>query len=91
MGPIAARQAHAVLQNAERILAIELLVAGQALDLRAPLVPADGPRAALGVLRATVPHLDADRLLADDLEAAARLVRDGDVLRATEQAVGPLD
>jgi histidine ammonia-lyase len=91
MGPIAARQALAVLENAERILAIELLVAGQALDLREPLVPAEGPRAVLERLRATVPHLDEDRLLADDLEAAAELVRGGAVLAAAEAAVGALD
>ena len=91
MGPIAARQALAVLTNAERILAIELLVAGQALDLRAPLVPADGPRAALAALRALVPHLDHDRLLADDLETAAEMVRDATVLRATQRVVGTLD
>lgn len=91
MGPIAARQALATLENAERILAIELLVAGQALDLRAPLVPADGPRAALAVLRETVPHLDADRLLAIDLEHAGGLVRGAAVLESAEAAIGPLD
>jgi histidine ammonia-lyase len=91
MGPIAARQAYAVLQNVERILAIELLVAGQALDFRAPLVPADGPRATLLTLRAKVPHLEHDRLLFLDMEAAAELVRSGAVLDAAQSAVGVLD
>jgi histidine ammonia-lyase len=38
MGPIAGRHARDVLANVERILAIELLVGAQALDLRLPTV-----------------------------------------------------
>ena len=62
MGPIAARHARTVLAHVEQILAIELLVAAQALDLRDS--GADGPAPGTGVaearrrVRARVAHLD---------------------------------
>ena len=90
MGPIAARKAARVVRHVERILGIELMVAAQALDFRAPLVPADGPRAAAAALRRVVDHLDADRILAPDLERASEIIGDGSLLRAVEAAVGEL-
>jgi histidine ammonia-lyase len=90
MGPIAARKAMQVLENTERILGIEALAAAQALDLRKPLVPADGPAAAWEHLRQDVSYLDADRVLHQDLETAARLVRDGSLLEAAQAVVGTL-
>src|SRR5260221_7257266 len=63
MGPIAARHGRTVLEHVERILAIELVVAAQALDLRLALesTGAAAPRAGVAQaharLRATIPHL----------------------------------
>lgn len=90
MGPIAARKALRVLENTERILGIEALAAAQALDLRKPLTPADGPAAARARLRDDITYLSADRILHDDLEDAASLVRSGELLAAAESVVGPL-
>ena len=85
MGSISARHAMAVLTNVQRILAIELLVAAQALDFRLERVAAEGltVRAGAGVeeahrrVRSVVSHLDRDRLQGSDIESATRLVRDG--------------
>jgi histidine ammonia-lyase len=74
--------------NVQRILAIELLVAAQALDLRLARTgtvaegaldahPGAGVEEALRRIRAVVPHLDHDRLQTADIEAATKLVRDG--------------
>jgi histidine ammonia-lyase len=90
MGPIAARKALKVLENTERILGIEALAAAQALDLRKPLVPANGPNAARTRLRQEVAFLSADRILHEDLEDAAELVRSGALLAAAEAVVGSL-
>src|SRR4029453_11951217 len=49
MGPIAARHARTVLAHGEQILAIELIVGAQALDVR---VGADGPAPGAGVVEA---------------------------------------
>jgi histidine ammonia-lyase len=81
MGSISARHARRVLEHVEQILAIELVVAAQALDLRVGLLdgvaPGAGVTEALTRVRARVPHLDADREPGPDLAAAAELVRGG--------------
>ncbi|HEX5015475.1 MAG TPA: histidine ammonia-lyase [Candidatus Limnocylindrales bacterium] len=88
MGPIAARHARTVLAHVEEILAIELLVAAQALDAR---VGADGPEPGAGVaearrrVRARVERLAGDREPGPDLAAAADIVRTG----ALVDLVGP--
>ncbi len=94
MGSIAARHARAVLTGVEWIVAIELVVAAQALDLRLALQASDGEVAArpgVGVaealerIRARIPHLDRDREPGPDLAAATAMVHDG----ALEDLAGP--
>jgi len=81
MGSIAGRHARTVLENTQRVLAIELLTAAQALDFRLGLLPGAQPGAGVFAaherIRAAVPHLDADREPGPDLAAAFALVRDG--------------
>jgi len=83
MGAIAARHARTVLVNVERIVAIELVVAAQALDLRlgadarAGLRPGAGVADALARVRAAVPHLERDREPGPDFAAATALVHEG--------------
>jgi histidine ammonia-lyase len=83
MGPIAARHARTVLEHVERILAIELIVGAQALDLRMGLAATSGLAPGAGVaeahrrVRAKITHLDRDREPGGDLAAATQLVRDG--------------
>jgi histidine ammonia-lyase len=88
MGAGAALKVRRSVVNVRRILAIELLLAAQALDCRAPLTPGRGSAAARAALRAHVPALDADRYLKGDLDGA--LAACGDALAAAEAAVGPL-
>ena len=83
MGPIAARHARSVLEHVERILAIELLVGAQALDLRLARDDAAGARPGAGVaeahrmIRGRISHLDRDREPGPDLAAATDLVHSG--------------
>jgi histidine ammonia-lyase len=91
MGMTSARHAREVVANAEVVIALEALGAAQALDLRAPLEPAPGTRAARDAIRARVRFLDADRELGQDIAAVTDLVRTGALLEAAEAAVGPLD
>jgi histidine ammonia-lyase len=83
MGSIAARHARTVLDHVERILALELLVAAQALDLRLErpelkgAAPGAGVAEALARVRARVRHLDGDREPAADIAAATSIVHDG--------------
>jgi histidine ammonia-lyase len=88
MGATAARHARQVLEHVERIVAIELLCAAQALDLRLESTAGaagdgSGPRAGVGVeealarIRTRVHRLDHDRELGPDLAALTALVHEG--------------
>ncbi len=81
MGSIAARNAQAVLEHSERIVAIELICATQGLDLRLELQPETTPGAgvteARARVRAVIDRLRQDREPGPDLEAAFRLVHEG--------------
>ncbi|HEX2236490.1 MAG TPA: histidine ammonia-lyase [Actinomycetota bacterium] len=77
MGATSARRAAAVVENARRVVAIELLAATQGLELRAPLEPAPGTRAAADEVRSVSSALHDDRSLAPDIEAVASLVAGG--------------
>jgi histidine ammonia-lyase len=73
------------------VLAVELLCAAQGLDLRAPLRPGPGLRAAHDCIRAAVPPMMKDRPVAPDIVAVRRLIDDGSLVAAVEHAVGALE
>lgn len=79
-----------LLENLGQVLAVELLCASQALDLRSPLQPAAGTAAVRDLVRSRIGGPGADRPLAPDLAAAAELVRSGAALQRAESVVGPL-
>jgi histidine ammonia-lyase len=90
MGMTAARHARDIVTNAEIVIAIEAMIAAQALDLRAPLEPSPATAAARSAIRDRVAFLDADRELGPDIESATALVRSGAIVEAVEEALGPL-
>lgn len=90
-GWAAARKLRRSVANLRRILAVELVCASAAVDLRAPLTPGAGTGAAIEALRQRVAGPGADRWLSPDLLAAEELLADGTVLAAVESAIGPLE
>jgi len=79
-----------VIGHLRSVIAIEVLCAAQALDLRRPIAPAAGTAAALAAVRERVPFLDQDRDLSVDIEAVTGLVAGGELVQRVEDAVGPL-
>ena len=77
MGMTAALKFRQVVENAERVLAVELMCAAQALEYRAPLKPARRVGEALAEIRKVVKALNEDRVLSTDIEAMAAAVRGG--------------
>jgi histidine ammonia-lyase len=75
MGWHAARKLRQAVDNLRRILAIELVAAARAIELRAPLAPAPATASVIDRLRKTVPGPGPDRFLAAELEAAVEVVR----------------
>jgi histidine ammonia-lyase len=80
MGATSALHLREAIDHAEHVLAIEALCAAQGLDFRTPMRPGAGVARAHAVVRERVPHLDADRPPAPDIEAVRALVHAGDLL-----------
>ena len=77
MGPIAARKLARNVEMAETVLAIELLAAAQALDLRRPLRSSEILEEAHRRLREKVPFWEADRAAAPAIEGAHAVLAEG--------------
>ncbi|MFD1832732.1 MULTISPECIES: tyrosine 2,3-aminomutase [Streptomyces] len=89
MGLIATRNARRVLDNNNKILAVEFLAAAQAVDIsgrREGLSPA--AKAAYDTVRSLVPTLGADRYMADDIELIAAALSRGEFLEAVVRNTG---
>ncbi len=90
MGWSAGRKLRRSLANLGRVLAIELVAAARALELRAPLAPAPATAAVLAALRERVPGPGPDRYLSPELEAAAVFLAAGGAVTAAESVTGAL-
>jgi len=77
MGMTAALKFRQVVENAERLLAIELFCAAQGLEYRLPLKPALRVGKAVAAIRTLVRPLANDRVLSPELEALSAAIRQG--------------
>lgn len=75
MGANAATQAYRLINNLERILAIELLNASQALAFRAPLKSSEFIEVFLQSYKTEVPFIKEDKVLHDDIEASIQFLQ----------------
>src|SRR5205807_5554351 len=78
MGMTAATKLRSIVDNAEHVIAIELLSAAEGLEYRAPLQPGRGVKRAYDIIRKHVPRLARDRALSGDIQAIAKAIRDGE-------------
>jgi histidine ammonia-lyase len=74
MGWHAARKLRKSLDNLRRVIAIELIAAARAVEMRAPLKPSPVTGELISILRKRVPGPGPDRDLAPELEAAYELL-----------------
>jgi len=63
-----------IFQNTKKILAIELLISAQALELSGLEMASSGTKYIHKKLRELVPHLDRDRFMLEDIEKAEHLL-----------------
>jgi len=75
MGSISGRKLNQILGNLEKIFAIELMYAAQAIDFRRPNKCSDIIEKNFDVIRAKVAKLEEDRLLKPDIDAIIEMVR----------------
>lgn len=91
MGWSAARKLRRAVDGLTRVVAIEVLTAARALDLRAPLVPSPATGAVVALLRSSgVEGPGPDRHLSPEIETAVSLVASGAVLAAAQSVIGEL-
>ncbi len=81
-------KADRAVDAALHLLAIELIVACQAVDLRSEVTLGAGTGAVHELIRSRVPAVFEDRLLAEQIATVRSLLDDGSVLRAAGEAVG---
>ncbi|MFL6105407.1 MAG: histidine ammonia-lyase [Marmoricola sp.] len=91
MGWSAARKLRRSVDGLTRVLAIEVLTAARALDLRRPLEPSPATAAVIDLLRSNgVDGPGPDRHLSPEIERCVELVRSGAVVGAVESVIGEL-
>jgi histidine ammonia-lyase len=92
MGTIAAMKARTILKNIQTIVAIELIIAAQALEFRGPSRAGLGTRVAYKTVRSHIPRLKEDRTLRSEIElAASKLVGSGLIVERVSSKAGKLN
>lgn len=77
MGMTSALKLRTIVENAEHLLAIELLSAAEGLEFRRPLKAGVGVEQAYERVRSISPAVDADRSMSADIERVATAIREG--------------
>jgi histidine ammonia-lyase len=77
MGMTGALKLRQIVENVERVVAIELMCAAQGLECRLPLKPGIEVGSAYEAVRRVVTPLEQDRVLSGDMERLAAAVRGG--------------
>jgi histidine ammonia-lyase len=94
MGATAVRHAGQILEHVETIVAIELLLAAQGVDLRGQAMEigvdglGEGTAVAYGLIRGRVPFIDCDVALSPLIRQVKGLVAGGAIKRAVEERLG---
>ncbi|MEL6676069.1 MAG: histidine ammonia-lyase [Bacteroidota bacterium] len=85
MGSISGRKALQVCGNVEKILAVEMLCAAQALDFHHPLKTGPYLEEVHQEIRRHISHAEADRVFAEDMEKSLQLIQDKSLLRLIQE------
>ncbi|MBQ4822565.1 histidine ammonia-lyase [Aquimarina sp. MMG016] len=87
MGSIGGRKALRVIENVEKILAIELLTAAQAFEFRKPLKSGPILDEIYKLLRKEVPFASKDRVFADDIEKGIKIIQNKIIIDITNNVI----
>lgn len=91
MGTTAARKARVILDNAQKVLAIEAFAAMQAISFRGDVKLGKGTSEAYKVIRKEVAPVDEDRIMYTDMNIIDGMVKSAALVKAAESAVGELE
>lgn len=90
MGTIAARKAREIMENARKVLAMELLAACQAVDLRGKKQLGRGTEIAYNIVREKVSPMDEDRIMYKEINLCEDIIKSNIILSRVEELVGEL-
>ena len=87
MGTIAARKARDIMENARKVIAMEILSATQAIDLRGKKSLGIGTEAAYSVVREHTSFVDKDRIMYIDINTIEDVINKNLLVEAVENAL----
>ncbi len=87
MGTIAARKARDIMENARKVIAMEILSATQAIDLRGKKRLRIGTEAAYSVVREHTSFVDKDRIMYIDINTIEDVIKKNLLVEAVENAL----
>jgi histidine ammonia-lyase len=90
MGSISGRKLNTIIDNVEKVLAIELLCASQAFDFRRPLKSSPLLEACHKVIRKEIDHAFEDRVFGIDIAKAHKFVESATLRQVTEETATKL-
>ncbi len=85
MGSISARKTLKIIENLEKVLAIELLCASQAFDFRRPLRSSKILESCHSYIRQVIPHVNNDVILSEYIEKSLEIIRSKELLELIKQ------
>ena len=85
MGSISGRKALQVLENVEKILAIELICAAQSFDYHKPLKSSPVLESVHAFIRTKISHAEKDRVFAKDIDKAIAIIESRSILAVAAQ------
>ena len=90
MGTIASRKAKEIMENARKVIAMEILAACQAIDLRKVEVLGKGTKVAYDVIRKQIKHYDKDRVMYLDINKVEEIIMSNVIANKVEKEIGKI-
>lgn len=90
MGAFAARKCCDIVENAENVIAIELLCASQAIDMFTNLKAGTGVLEAYKTIRNKIDFMTEDRMLSKDIAIVKKLIKEKTIVKNVEAKTGRL-
>jgi histidine ammonia-lyase len=90
MGTIAARHARDILLNSTRVVAMEILAACQAIDLRGDKGLGKATKAVYELIRKEIPMVKVDRIMHKDIEKVVEIMKSESLVKAAEKEIGQI-
>lgn len=88
MGTIAARKSREIMENVRKVIAMEILSAAQAIDLRGKKKLGIGSEAAYKIIREHTHFVDKDRIMYKDINICEEIISKNLLVEAVEDAIG---